>query len=142
MQLPIFVATDRHVENLRKKFGFDMFDDLIDHSYDLVKNNQKRMKMVFEEIKRLNNNKDLVIEFYKQNKDRFEKNLNLFQKAYTKEETINFFKSLSNRNINVLDTIDDVNKNINIPEVVLLNERICNNMRREEERKHKGSDRI
>jgi len=116
MQLPIFVATDRHVENLRKKFGFDMFDDLIDHSYDLVRNNQKRMKMVFEEIKRLNNNKDLVIEFYKQNKHRFEKNLNLFQKAYNKEETINFFKSLSNKNINVLDTIDDVNKNINIPD--------------------------
>jgi hypothetical protein len=82
MQLPIFVATDRHVENLRKKFGFDMFDDLIDHSYDLVKNNQKRMKMVFEEIKRLNNNKDLVIEFYKNNKDRFEKNLALFQTKY------------------------------------------------------------
>ena len=114
MQLPIFLATDRHVENLRKKFGFDMFDDLIDHSYDLVRNNQKRMKMVFEEIKRLNDNKDLVIEFYKKNKHRFEKNLELFQKAYNKEETINFFKTLSNKNINTLDKIDTLIEKINI----------------------------
>ena len=97
MQLPIFVATYGHVKYLKKKFGFDIFDDLIDHSYDLEENNSKRMKMVLEEIKRLNNNKDLVIDFYKKNKNRFEKNLDLFQKAYNKKETLNFFKSLSNK---------------------------------------------
>jgi hypothetical protein len=111
MQLPIFVATYGHVEYLRKRFGFDMFDDLIDHSYDLEKDAQKRMKMVFEEIKRLNNNKKSVISFYKKNKDRFKKNLDLFQEVYKKEETINFFKSLSNEIVNntdnkVIDTID------------------------------------
>jgi hypothetical protein len=100
MQLPIFVATYGHVAYLRKRFGFDMFDDLIDHSYDLEKDAQKRMKMVFEEIKRLNNNKKSVISFYKKNKDRFEKNLNIFQEVYEKEETINFFKTLSNKIIN------------------------------------------
>jgi hypothetical protein len=111
MQLPIFVATYGHVQYLRKRFGFDMFDDLIDHSYDLEKNSQKRLKMVFEEIKRLNNNKKTVISFYKKNKDRFEKNLDLLQQIYKKEETTNFFKSLSNEIINntdnkVIDTID------------------------------------
>jgi hypothetical protein len=110
MQLPIFVATYGHVQYLRKRFGFDMFDDLIDHSYDLEKDAQKRMKMVFEEIKRLNNNKKSVISFYKKNKDRFEKNLNIFQEVYEKEETINFFKTLSNKIINdKCEVIDEKN---------------------------------
>jgi len=104
MQLPIFIATHNHVKYLRKQFGFDMFDDLIDHSYDLEKDDEKRMKLVLEEIKRLNDNKDLVIEFYKNNKDRFEKNLALFQTAYNKKETLNFFK-----NINTLNKINDTN---------------------------------
>ena len=99
MQLPIFVATYGHVGYLRKKFGFDMFDDLIDHSYDLEINSKKRMMLVFKEIKRLNNNKDLVIDFYKKNKDRFEKNLDLFQTKYENEKTINLIKNLLNNNI-------------------------------------------
>jgi hypothetical protein len=108
MQLPIFVATYGHVQYLRKRFGFDMFDDLIDHSYDLEIDSQKRMKMVFEEIKRLNNNKKSVISFYKKNKSRFEKNLDLLQEVYNKEETINFFKKLSNKNIEEINiSIDD-----------------------------------
>ena len=32
-----------------------LFDDLIDHSYDLEINSKKRMMLVFKEIKRLNN---------------------------------------------------------------------------------------
>ena len=99
MQLPIFVATHGHVEYLRKQFGFDMFDDLIDHSYDLEEDSQKRIKKVFEEIKRLNDNKKSVISFYKNNKDRFEKNLDLFQKLYKKNETMKFFKELLNKKI-------------------------------------------
>jgi hypothetical protein len=59
---------------------------------------------VLEEIKRLNDNKDLVIDFYKNNKDRFEKNLDLLQTAYNKKETLNFFK-----NINTFDKINDTN---------------------------------
>ena len=96
MQLPIFVATYNHVKYLRKQFAFDMFDDLIDHSYDLEKDHIKRMKMVFDEIKKLNDNKDLVIEFYKQNKHRFEKNLEFFQTA-------------SNKKVNTLNKINDTN---------------------------------
>ena len=109
MQLPIFVATHEHVLHLRKQFGFDMFDDLIDHNYDLEKDPLKRMKMVYNEIKRLNDNKDLVIEFYKNNKDRFEKNLDLFRNIYKQNQTINFFKKISNNNINVLNEMNDEN---------------------------------
>jgi hypothetical protein len=105
MQLPIFIATYGHVGYLRKKFGFDMFDDLIDHSYDLEINSEKRMKMVFEEIKRLNNNKDLVIDFYKNNKHRFEKNLALFQTKYKNKKNINLIKNLLTHNVNEDDNL-------------------------------------
>jgi len=111
MQLPIFVATYEHVLHLRKRFGFDMFDDLIDHSYDLEKDPLKRMKMVLEEIKRLNDNKNLVIDFYKKNKNRFEKNLDLFESIYKENQTINFFKKISNNNTNVLNKMNDENLN-------------------------------
>jgi hypothetical protein len=104
MQLPIFIATHNHVKYLRKQFGFDMFDDVIDHSYDLENDDEKRMVLVLNEIKRLNNNKDLVIKFYKNNKDRFDKNLELFQTIYKTEPTLNFFK-----NINTLNKINNTN---------------------------------
>jgi hypothetical protein len=104
MQLPIFIATHNHVKYLRKQFDFDMFDDLIDHSYDLENDDENRMILVLNEIKRLNDNKDLVIEFYKNNKDRFQKNLDLFEKACDKKETLNFFK-----NINTLNKINNIN---------------------------------
>jgi hypothetical protein len=113
MQLPIFVATYNHVKYLKSRFGFDVFDDLIDHSYDSEPNDEKRMVLVLNEIKRLNDNKDLVIDFYKKNKNRFEKNLELFEEIYKKEETINFFKSLST----------EIIKNTNIP-TKLINENL------------------
>ena len=118
MQLPIFIATYGHVRYLREKFGFDMFDDLIDHSYDSEPNDKNRMILILNEIKRLNDNKDLVIEFYKKNKDRFEKNLNLFQSIYKENQTINLFKKLSNKNIeensiSINTNVDNLNLKIN-----------------------------
>jgi hypothetical protein len=115
MQLPIFVATHGHVAYLRKRFGFDMFDDLIDHSYDLEKDSSKRMKMIFEEIKRLNDNKQLVINFYEENKNRFENNSDLFEALHKKEEIYNFLKNLSNKMIKNNNTpIKSNNKNFNL----------------------------
>lgn len=114
MQLPIYVATHEHVKYLKKEFGFDMFDDLIDHSYDSEPNDKKRMGLVLNEIKRLNDNKDLVIDFYKKNKNRFEKNLELFEEIYKKEEIYNFLKNLSNKMINNNTPIKLNNKNYNL----------------------------
>jgi hypothetical protein len=102
MQLPIFVATQHHVKYLKNRFGFDMFDDLIDHSYDSEPDSKKRMLLVLGEIKRLNDNKDLVIDFYKKNKDRFENNLKIILNEYESKDTIQYFKNiLKGKNLNI-----------------------------------------
>lgn len=93
-QLPLFVASYRHVEYMRAMFGFDFFDDLIDHSYDSEPNNTKRMNMLFAEIKRLHENKDAVIEFYKKNKERVVANYNLLLSLYEEKQTLKYFNSL------------------------------------------------
>ena len=51
-QFPIWLATPGFVENLRKR-GFDVFDDLIDHSYDSELLSVKRIEMVAHEVKKL-----------------------------------------------------------------------------------------
>jgi hypothetical protein len=73
-QFPIFLSSKNHVKWLKEKFSFDMFDEVIDHSYDNESDNKKRLFMVFDEIKKLNENKNKLIEFYKNNESRFEKN--------------------------------------------------------------------
>lgn len=93
-QLPLFVASYRHVDYMRTMYGFDFFDDLIDHSYDLEPNNIKRMYMLFDEIKRLHENKDLVIEFYKNNKDRIVANYVRLISLYNEKQTLKYFNSL------------------------------------------------
>jgi hypothetical protein len=51
-QLPIFIAAPGYVNALRS-IGFDVFDDIIDHSYDKEDYINKRCDMVFNELKRL-----------------------------------------------------------------------------------------
>jgi len=93
-QLPLFVASYQHVEYMRVMYGFDFFDDLIDHSYDLEPNNTKRMEMLFAEIKRLHENKGEVIEFYKKNKERIVANYELLLSLYNEKQTLKYLNSL------------------------------------------------
>ena len=53
-QLPIWLATPGFVAHLRKK-GFDVFDDLIDHSYDSELHTVKRIEMIAEQVSKLTN---------------------------------------------------------------------------------------
>jgi UDPglucose 6-dehydrogenase len=73
-QYPIIVASQHHIKKMKELYGLDFFDDIIDHSYDNEPNHKKRLKMIIKEIKRINDNKDLFVEFYRNNQDRFEKN--------------------------------------------------------------------
>lgn len=84
-QIPIFVATQGHVEKIKNFYGFDTFDDIIDHSYDLIENPKDRLYKIIEEVKRLNSNKNLIIDFYKNNKERFDKNRKIIQEISYKE---------------------------------------------------------
>jgi len=67
-QIPIFVAQPYHVELLRD-IGYDVFDDIIDHSYDEEPDEKKRMELIIEEIKKTLD-KDGAF-FYYNNRQRF-----------------------------------------------------------------------
>jgi hypothetical protein len=79
-QIPLFVATQGHVKKLKELYGFDVFDDLIDHSYDDIENPEDRINYIVNEIKRLNSKKDDVIKFYIENKTRFDSNREIIHK--------------------------------------------------------------
>lgn len=50
MQFPLFIATAGHVQ-LQRDMGFDVFDDLIDHSYDWIGNPFNRITAVVKQLK-------------------------------------------------------------------------------------------
>lgn len=53
MKQPFVVAGQPYLVKLMRIFGYDMFDDIIDHSYDLETDHSTRMLMLYDEIKRL-----------------------------------------------------------------------------------------
>lgn len=57
-QIPIWFAVPGLVAEVRK-LGFDMFDDIVNHSYDQVVNEQQRFAQIFDQIQRLNHSMDL-----------------------------------------------------------------------------------
>jgi len=93
-QIPIFVATYQHVKYLRDMYGFDMFDDLVNHDYDNEIDNNKRLFMIVDEVRRLNENPQIVKDFYKNNEERFIKNRNIIYEILNDKRDHNFFQSL------------------------------------------------
>jgi hypothetical protein len=71
-----------------------MFDDIIDHSYDNEIDDKKRLNLLYEEIKRISENKDKFIEFYKNNQDRFEKNKQIIIEIEKSKKDVEYFTSL------------------------------------------------
>jgi len=94
-QLPIFLANKNHITTLKKEYGLDTFDDLIDHSYDTEENNLKRMYMVYNEIKRLSKIKGMIKEYYSDNIDRIKKNREIIKKNWLLNKTTNYFLNLT-----------------------------------------------
>jgi hypothetical protein len=92
-QIPIIIGTHGHVKKMKELYGYDFFDDIIDHSYDDVIDNQERLDMVLNEILRISNNEDAIKKFYKSNKARFEQNKMITQELKNITET-NFFYNL------------------------------------------------
>jgi hypothetical protein len=93
-QLPIFLANVNHIKTLKKEYGLDLFDDLINHSYDDEPNNLKRLYMVYDEIKRLSAMKDVIKEFYSNNIDRIKNNREVIKDAWISNKTANYFLNL------------------------------------------------
>ena len=96
-QLPIFIASPNHVKTLREYYEFDLFDDLINHSYDAEPDNLKRFVMITEEIKRLYDSRELVKEYYVKNKKRLEYNRNQCVKLSKKGIDFSVFKQILNK---------------------------------------------
>jgi hypothetical protein len=96
-QFPIFLSGKHHVKYFKDNYGFDFFEDLIDHSYDDISDPKQRLFAVFNEVKRLSENKEIVIDFYKKNKERFEENKNKVIKIKNSNYDIEYFKSLINK---------------------------------------------
>lgn len=93
-QIPIFVASHNHVKTLREKYGFDMFDDIVNHDYDNEPNEQIRLQLVLNEIKRIYDNKTDIIQFYKDNKDRFVNNRTLIYELSKKTFDFDYFDEI------------------------------------------------
>ena len=98
-QIPIFLASRNHVRYFKERYDFDFFDDIVNHSYDSEPDNKKRMELVFNEIKRVSENKESIIEFYKNNQERFEKNKEKVTAIHNSKKDVLFFNSLINKNL-------------------------------------------
>jgi hypothetical protein len=68
------MASKNHIKKMKELYDLDFFEDMIDYSYDNVINNEERFKLYFKEILRINDNKQMFIEFYNNNQYRFEQN--------------------------------------------------------------------
>lgn len=95
-QFPLILATHHHIKAMKEKYDFDFFDDVIDHSYDNEPNQKKRFKLFVNEVKRLHDNKEKLIEFYRNNQLRFEINKNKVVSIMNNDSDYTFFKSLTN----------------------------------------------
>jgi hypothetical protein len=73
-QIPLILSTHGHIKTLKEKYGFDFYDDIVNHSYDDEPDQKTRLIKLTAEIARLNNNKEKIVEFFKNNKERFESN--------------------------------------------------------------------
>ena len=91
-QFPIFVASPGHVSKVKQKYNFDLFEDIIDHSYDSITDSVDRLGAIVNEIKRVN---DLDLKnIYKKNKDRFTSNRLKCETYLDSLEDYLFFKQI------------------------------------------------
>jgi hypothetical protein len=97
-QYPIFLASPGHVQHLRS-MGFDLFDDIIDHSYDNIENDKDRFQKFINELDKIHSNKDFFVKNYKSYKQRFLNNRDVFKKvAYNgKVKDVEFFMNLTKK---------------------------------------------
>lgn len=85
--LPIVLSTPGAVEFLRQS-GFDMFDDVIDHSYDLIKNPLQRIFTAVESNIRLLSDKKYAIDAWNRCLPRLDQNY-----YYAANHMYNYFHS-------------------------------------------------
>lgn len=93
-QIPIIFATKGHIRMMKEKYGFDFFDDIINHSYNDESNDRERLIRGTDELCRIYRNKNSIIEFYKSNYERFELNKLRVLDLLKNTDDFNYFKNL------------------------------------------------
>lgn len=73
-QFPLILASENHIKTMKEKYGFDFYEDIVNYEYDNEKNDINRFKLYIKEVIRLSGMKEQLIEYYKNNEDRFKKN--------------------------------------------------------------------
>ena len=74
---PIFISSSGTVEQLRQ-LGFDVFDDVIDHSYDTISDHAVRLSQAIELNKHLLVNVELTSQLWHTHANRFKQNQHYF----------------------------------------------------------------
>jgi hypothetical protein len=95
-QIPIFLSSHHHVKCLKERYNFDLFDDLIDHSYDNETDNKIRFFKVLDEIIRIFKNMNDVKKFYISNKNRIMNNRINFTDIINSKSDYDFFLNFQN----------------------------------------------
>jgi hypothetical protein len=97
MNFPILMCGKGSVELLRQ-IGFDMFDDIIDHSYDTIDNPIDRIYTAISNNTRLLTDNQYVKDLWVANKARFEQNVQVAKTQlyayYTSRAETQFDKAL------------------------------------------------
>lgn len=83
---PFIIVGDYHSHLKLKDLGFELYDDLINYSFDNIFDPQRRLNRVFSEITRIRNlGKEYILDWYKKNVDKIEYNRNKFLE-YSKDD--------------------------------------------------------
>lgn len=93
-QIPLILANYEHNKFLKERYDFDLFEDIINYSYDNEKDPRKRLFMFVNEVKRLYSMKDEIISFYKNNQERFELNKEKVTSILQDDTDYKFYKGL------------------------------------------------
>ena len=94
LQFPIFIATPNHVKKLRELYNLDMFEDVINHSYDAQYDHKKRMLMIIDEIRRIHTNKNTFKQSYPEFEQRLRKNREKILSIMDDKTDYNFFNNI------------------------------------------------
>lgn len=94
---PFLIIGDMNTHEYLKTLGFELYDELIDYSFDSVPDNQKRLNDALGQIRKIHTlGPDTMINFYKNNFEKIKKNKErFFEYSFSKmiDDTI---KDLSN----------------------------------------------
>lgn len=92
--IPIWVGGWK-IPDYMRNLGFDVFDDLVDHSYQSLDNPWDRCFYAIQQNLGLLNNKDQLVNFIKTNAARFQHNLDLLKTNCFKQEVSRILKTAS-----------------------------------------------